>query len=243
MKQDPEGPKTIRLNRYIANAGICNRREADELIKKGEIQLNGEVVKGMGIQIQPGKDRVTYQGRSVRADVMRYVLMNKPAGYVVHGKGGKSIYALMRDACEERLYPVNPLSLDDVGLQLFTNDRDLSERLMEKGAKEASLYHVLCSKAVSEEQLERLRKGIKVGKRGFQCSEALISEGSEGKGIGLRPVSDDLRLLKEALKAARLPVDKIDRITYAGLNKKNLSRGKWRMLSAKEVGFLQMASR
>ena len=232
--------KTVRLNRFIANSGLCTRREADELIKKGEIKVNGKVEKTLGIQVRVGIDDVAHLDRPLAGEVMRFILMNKPRAYVVEGKGGKSIFALMHDACEERVYPVTPLGVIDIGLQLFTNDKELITRIKQNGSKESSLYHITFSEQIDEPKLTRLRKGIKVGKGIFDVTEVILTEGGEGKAIGLMPKVDDPKRIKEAFRVLGLKIEKFDRVLFSGLTKKNLPRGKWRALSDKEVSFLRM---
>lgn len=234
--------RTIRLNRYIANGGLCTRREADELIKKGEITVNGKVEKTMGIQVRVGVDKVAHLGKSLAGEQMRFILINKPSSYVVEGKGGKSIFALMHDACEERVYPINPLGVLDMGLQLFTNDGALRIRIKDNGTKDDSLYHVGFLEPITEQQLGQLRKGIKIGKGAFEVNEVVLTEDGEGKAIGLMPKVDSAKRIKEAMRVMGLQVEKLDRVMYAGLTKKNLSRGKWRELSEKEVAFLRMST-
>ena len=233
--------KTIRLNRYISNSGLCTRREADELIKKGEIKVNGEIEKTLGVQVRAGVDVVSYLDKPLAGEAMRFILMNKPQAYVVEGKGGKSIFALMHDACEERVYPVNPLGVLDVGLQLFTNDQELRTRIQKNGAKAPSLYHILFEDLISDQKLNRLGKGIKVGRGKLEVTEVVRTEDGEGKAIGLMPKIDDPKRIKAALRELGLKIAKFDRVTYAGLTKKNLPRGKWRVLAEKEVAFLRMS--
>ncbi len=232
--------KTVRLNRFIANSGLCTRREADELIKKGEIAVNDKVEKTLGVQVRPGVDKVEHLGRPLAGEVMRFILMNKPRAYVVEGKGGKSIFALMHDACEERVYPVSPLGVLDVGLQLFTNDKELITRIKKNGTKETSLYHITFSEPISDENLDRLRNGVKLGRVRFAVKEVILTDEGEGKAIGLMPIVDDPKRIKEALRVMGLKFEKFDRVLFSGLTKKNLSRGKWRALSDKEVAFLRM---
>jgi 23S rRNA pseudouridine2605 synthase len=234
--------KTLRLNRFISNSGLCTRREADELIKKGEIKVNGKVEKTLGIQVRVGVDKVEHLNKKLSGEAMRFVLINKPSSYVVEGKGGKSIFALMHDACEERVYPINPLDVLDVGLQLFTNDEGLRTRIKNNGTKEPSLYHIEFSEKLSEEKISLLRKGIKVGKSLFEVNEVVLTDGGEGKAVGLVPKVDNAKKIKAALRIAGLQVEKFDRVMYAGLSKKNLPRGRWRILSEKEVAFLRMGA-
>lgn len=238
-KQDSEG---IRLNRFIANSGVCNRRDADELIKNGEIKVNGEVRTQMGLRVRVGKDKVEYQGKVLGGEVKRYVLINKPTDYVTEGRSGRSVNMLLRGSCEERTYPIHALDKDGLGLQLLSNDRDMIKRLERDNSKVKALYHITSASPITDEMIDALKAGVQLGKMTWRVGELARTGEAEDKEIGLMPIDADAERLIKALRHVGITVERYDRVMYAGITKKNLPRGKWRMLSDKEISYLEMAS-
>jgi 23S rRNA pseudouridine2605 synthase len=233
----------IRLNKYLSNAGICSRREADVLIQTGVVSINGEIITELGYKIKPG-DVVRYDGETINAETKRYVLLNKPKGFITtmdDPLGRKTVMGLVRKACRERVYPVGRLDRDTTGLLLFTNDGDMAKKLTHPKHKALKIYHVELSKAVSREHLQQLLKGIDLedGRTNFDAAEYVKDGNSREVGVELH--SGKNRIVRRMFEALNYEVVKLDRVQFAGLNKKDLPRGMYRHLSEKEVSFLKMS--
>lgn len=234
---------TIRLNKYLSNAGVCSRREADVLIQTGVVSVNGKVITELGYRVSP-TDRIQYDGETIQAETKRYVLLNKPKGFVTaleDPRGRKTVMSLVKKACRERIYPVDKLEKDGTGLLLFSNDGDLVKKLTHPRSKTSKLYHVEVNKPVQKEHLQTLLNGIDLedGRTYFQ--EAEYVKGGNSHDVGVRLISGKNRVVTRAFEALGYVVTKIDRVEYAGLNKKDLPRGMFRHLSEKEVHFLKMS--
>jgi 23S rRNA pseudouridine2605 synthase len=233
----------IRLNKYLSNAGICSRREADVLIQTGVVSINGEIITELGYKIKPD-DVVRYDGETINAETKRYVLLNKPKGFITtmdDPLGRKTVMGLVRKACRERVYPVGRLDRDTTGLLLFTNDGDMAKKLTHPKHKALKIYHVELSKAVSREHLQQLLKGIDLedGRTNFDAAEFVKDGNSREVGVELH--SGKNRIVRRMFEALNYEVVKLDRVQFAGLNKKDLPRGMYRHLSEKEVSFLKMS--
>jgi len=235
--------KEIRLNKFIANAGICSRREADELIEKGEIKINGEVVTSMGHKVT-SKDEVVYKGKVISAEKKVYVLLNKPKGFVTtmddpHAE--KTVISLVKGACPERIYPVGRLDKDTTGLLLFTNDGEMTKKLTHPSYEKKKIYHVFLDKEFTPADLDQVKKGIEL-EDGMIAADAIsYIETEDKKQVGIEIHSGKNRIVRRIFAHLGYRVVKLDRVVFAGLTKKNLPRGKWRFLSEKEVGFLKMS--
>lgn len=233
----------IRLNKYLSNAGVCSRREADVLIQTGVISVNGEIVTELGYKIKPG-DVVQYDGETINAETKRYVLLNKPKGFITTMDdpfGRKTVMGLVRKACRERIYPVGRLDRDTTGLLLFTNDGDLAKKLTHPKHRANKIYHVELNKPVKKEDLERLLSGIDLedGRTTFEVAE-YVKDG-DFREVGVELHSGKNRIVRRMFEAMGYEVVKLDRVQFAGLTKKDLPRGMFRHLSEKEVAFLKMS--
>lgn len=233
----------IRLNKYLSNAGICSRREADVLIQTGVVSINGEIVTEMGYKIKPG-DVVQYDGETINAETKRYVLLNKPKGFITTMDdpfGRKTVMSLVRKACRERVYPVGRLDRDTTGLLLFTNDGDMAKKLTHPRHKASKIYHAELNKPVKKEDLEKLIAGIDLedGRTNFDVAE-FVKDGN-AREIGVELHSGKNRIVRRMFEASGYEVVKLDRVQFAGLTKKDLPRGMFRHLSEKEVAFLKMS--
>lgn len=238
----PSFSDDVRLNKYLSNAGICSRREADEFIKMGIVTVNGNVVMEMGYKVKPD-DVVKYDGETINAETKRYVLLNKPKGFITtmdDPMGRKTVMSLVRKACRERIYPVGRLDKETTGLLLFTNDGDLAKKLTHPRHKATKMYHVTLDKRVSKEHLTNLLNGILLEDGTTKFDAAEFVEGGEGKEIGVELHSGKNRIVRRSFEAMGYKVMKLDRVTFAGLTKKDLPRGMYRHLSEKEVAFLKM---
>ena len=239
----PEG--AMRLNKYIAHAGICSRREADELIAAGSVKVNGKVVTEMGYQVLPG-DEVSYGGEKLRSEKLRYFLLNKPKGFITttdDPQERRTVMMLMDGCCAERIYPVGRLDRATTGLLLFTNDGELAKRLTHPSTQVYKIYQVELNKPVTKEDMKKLLEGIELEDGPMHVDD--IQYSANGGTIDKRVVGVELhsgrnRIVRRLFEALGYEVHKLDRVVFAGLTKKDLPRGRWRELTDKEVGFLKM---
>ncbi len=232
----------VRLNKFLSNAGVASRREADVLISTGVVTVNGEIVTEMGYKVKPG-DEVKYDGHTIKTATKRYVLLNKPKGYVTSMNdpfGRKNAYGLIQKACKEAVFPMGKMDKDTTGLVLYTNDSDLEKKMTHPKHKPARLYHIELNKKMQPEDMEKLRSGVLLEDGTIQFEKAEYVSGSEMYEIGLEVHSTKSQIVQRSLEALGYAVTKLDRVTFAGLTKKDLPRGHYRLLSEKEVAFLKM---
>ncbi len=223
-----------RLNKYIANAGICSRREADELIANGLIKVNGKVVKEMGYQVKP-QDKVSYQGKVLHKEKLVYVLLNKPKNCITttdDPEERKTVMEIVKDACQERIYPVGRLDRNTTSLLLLTNDGEVAKKLSHPSSNIKKVYQVTLDKPITEEDFLAIEKGIEL-EDGFIKPDAFAALSPNTLGIELH--SGRNRIVRRIFEHFGYQVEKLDRTMYAGLTKKDLPRGKWRFLTQKEV--------
>ena len=240
-KKEGAGEKEmIRLNRYIANSGVCSRRDADNLISRGEITVNGEVVTDLGTKID-STARVMHKGNILNPERKVYILLNKPAGYVSttddpHAE--KMVTELIKNACPERVYPVGRLDKDTTGLLLFTNDGELTKKLTHPSHRKKKVYHVSLNRPLTRNDMIKLTEGIDIGEK--VAADAVAYPDPEDKTqVGIELHSGQNRVVRRLFEQLGYRVKKLDRVYFAGLTKKNLPRGKWRFLSYKEVNILK----
>jgi len=232
-----------RLNQYVAKAGVCSRREADELIATGKIKVNGKVVREMGLRVQVD-DKVEYQGKVLQGEEIRYVLLNKPKGFisnVTDEKGRKTVMDLVKKACKERIYPVGRLERDTTGLLLFTNDGEMAKRLTQPKAKVKQIYHVHLNKPMEESDIETLINGITVDDEPVKPDVVnYVQEVGDGTQVGAQFHSGKNAFVRGMFEHFGYEIPKLDRVLYANLTKKDLPRGKWRFLKDKEISMLKV---
>ena len=238
----PTYSEDIRLNRFIANAGVCSRREADTYITTGLISINGEVVNELGVKVKPG-DEVRFDGRRLNAEKKVYLLLNKPKNFVTttdDPHADKIVMDLIKDACSERIYPVGRLDRNTTGLLLFTNDGDLSKKLTHPSNNMKKVYQVSLDKPLSDNDLSQIAEGIDL-EDGHIVADAVsyVKKGDKTE-VGIEIHSGRNRIVRRIFEHFGYRVKKLDRVLFAGLTKKNLPRGKWRFLSEKEIQFLKM---
>lgn len=231
----------FRLNRYIANAGICSRREADELIATGQVEVNGVVVTELGSKVGPG-DKVTYKGKTLSAEKNVYILLNKPKDYITtvsdtHGR--KTVMELIRNAGRERVVPVGRLDKNTTGLLLFTNDGDLTGRLTHPSHRVRKLYHVKVNRNFTPEDMQKLAEGFDLEDGFIRVDEVSFVEKGGKNEIGILLHSGRNRIVRRMLEHLGYRVVRLDRVAFANLTKKDLPRGRWRKLSPKEVSLLK----
>jgi len=232
----------VRLNKYIAAAGICSRREADQLITAGLITVNGKSVIELGSKVNPD-DEVKYNGELIRTERKVYLVLNKPKDYVTttdDPKERRTVMLLIRDACSERVYPVGRLDRNTTGVLLFTNDGELAKKMTHPSSNKKKIYHVFLNKSITAGDMKKLAEGVEL-EDGFIQPDAISYASSENKReVGLELHSGKNRVVRRMFEALDYRVDKLDRVYFGGLTKKNLSRGKWRLLTEKEVNMLKM---
>jgi 23S rRNA pseudouridine2605 synthase len=238
----PTFGEDIRLNKYLSNAGICSRREADVLISTGVVSVNGTIVTEMGYKVKPTDD-VKYDGGTLTAQTKQYVLLNKPKGFVASmddAFGRKTAMALVMKACKERIYPVGRMDKDTTGLLLFTNDSDLEKKLMHPQHRAPKLYHVSLNRKMRPEDLAKLTEGIMMADGTTKFDKAEFVNDTDSREVGVELVSEKSQVVRRAFEALGYAIVKLDRVTFSGLTKKDLPRGNYRHLTEKEVGFLKM---
>ena len=227
---------TTRLNKYIANAGICSRREADKLIAAGEIKVNGKVIVEMGYQVQANDD-VRYKGKPLKKEKFVYVLLNKPKDFITttaDPENRRTVMELVKNACEERIVPVGRLDRKTTGLLLFTNDGDMAKKLTHPSHKVKKLYEVELDKPITQNDLNLIAEGITL-EDGLVTVDDLAVISPDRKVLGIEIHIGRNRIVRRTFEHLGYQVTRLDRVVYAGLTKKDLPRGKWRYLSAKEV--------
>lgn len=233
----------IRLNKFIANAGICSRREADKLIESGIIKVNGKVIKVLGTKISPS-DKVQYDDQVLKSEKKYYVLLNKPKGFITTTDDPferRTVMSLVKNACKERIYPVGRLDKNTTGLLLFTNDGDLAKKLTHPKHEIKKIYHLVLDKNLISTDFKQIANGLKLEDGPIKVDTIAYVEGAENKKeIGIEIHSGKNRIIRRIFESLDYKVLKLDRVAFAGLTKKDIPRGKWRFLSEKEVSFLIM---
>ena len=231
----------VRLNRYVANAGICSRREADVLIATGVVTVNGKIVTEMGYKVNP-TDVVTYGGVPIKNEVKKYLILNKPKDYITtmdDPEERKTVMELIRKACKERLYPVGRLDRNTTGLLLFTNDGDLTAKLTHPKFNVRKVYHVVLDKRITSEDFRTLSEGVELSDGPIK-PDAIEYVGEGKSELGVEIHSGRNRIVRRMFEHLGYEVMKLDRVAFAGLTKKDLPRAKFRFLTEKEVDFLKM---
>ena len=232
--------KMIRLNKFISNSGVCSRRDADRLITKGEISVDGKIVTDLGTRVS-GKAKVRYKGRILNPEKKIYILLNKPAGYVStldDPHADKLVTDLIRNACSERVYPVGRLDKDTTGLLMFTNDGELTKKLTHPSHGKKKIYHVYLNRPLTRNDMIRLTEGVDIGE--MVAADAVAYPDPEDKTqAGIEIHSGQNRVVRSMFEALGYKIKKLDRVYFAGLTKKNLPRGKWRFLTDKEINILK----
>ena len=239
---DPNEP--IRLNKYLANAGICSRREADEYIQAGVITVNGEVVTELGTKVLR-TDEVKFHDQPVSIEKKVYVLLNKPKDYVTTSddpQQRKTVMDLVKNACRERIYPVGRLDRNTTGVLLLTNDSDMASKLTHPKFLKKKIYHVYLDKNVTAHDLQQIRDGTQLDDGEIQADACEYADEKDKKQVGIEIHSGKNRIVRRIFESLGYRVTKLDRVQFAGLTKKNLRRGDWRYLTEEEVDRLRMGA-
>ncbi len=238
-----QGIKTVRLNKFIAQCGVCARREADKLIEAGKIKVNGKVVTAMGTQIDPRKDVVMYLGKALVPQNHVYILYNKPKNVITTAKdpqGRKTVIDMLQNAANERIFPVGRLDRNTTGLLLLTNDGDFAKKLTHPKYRVRKVYKVKLDRPVLGEDMEKLLRGIELEDGYAKVDKIDYVANGETNEVGVEIHIGKNRIVRRLFEALGYKVITLDRTAIAHLTKKKLTRGKWRFLSGKEIAFLKM---
>jgi len=240
----PDPNEQIRLNKYMANAGICSRREADEYIRQGLVKVNGEVITELGTKITH-TDTVEYDEKIVTLERKCYILLNKPKDCVTTSddpNGRMTVMDIVKGACNERIYPVGRLDRNTTGVLLLTNDGDLASKLTHPKYIKKKIYHVWTDKDISEDDMQRIADGIELDDGPIHADAISYATETDRNQAGIEIHSGRNRIVRRIFEHLGYHVTKLDRVYFAGLTKKNLPRGRWRYLTQEEVNFLKMGS-
>ncbi len=236
---DPNEP--LRLNKYLANAGVCSRREADEFIQAGVVTVNGVVVTELGTKVTRA-DEVKFHDQPVTLEKKVYVLLNKPKDYVTTSddpQQRKTVMDLVKDVCPERIYPVGRLDRNTTGVLLLTNDGDMASKLTHPKFLKKKVYHVFLDKNVAAEDLQKIADGIELEDGEIHADAVEYAKPDDKSQVGIEIHSGKNRIVRRIFEALGYRVTKLDRVQFAGLTKKNLRRGDWRFLTEQEVDILR----
>jgi len=244
IKREFNDAGEMRLNRYLAHAGISSRRQADDYIKAGLVTVNGVVVTEMGVKIKRGDD-IRYNGERLATEKKVYILVNKPKDYVTttdDEQGRKTVLDLVADACPERVYPVGRLDRNTTGVILLTNDGDLAGKLTHPKYNKKKIYHVVLDKNLKQSDLEAITEGLTLDDGFIQPDAVSIVSPDKKNEVGIEIHSGRNRIVRRIFEQLGYDIVRLDRVYFAGLTKKNLARGKWRFLNDKEINMLLMNS-
>lgn len=229
-------PTEMRLNRFLAQSGLCSRREADDYIQAGLVTVNGVIVSELGTKVKPTDD-VRFNDERIQGEKKVYLVLNKPKGYVTSMEdphADKTVMDLVKNACTERIYPVGRLDKNSLGLLLFTNDGDVASQLTHPSLEKKKIYQVTLDKALTRADMERIAEGITL-EDGEVYADEIAYTSDNKKEVGIEIHSGRNRIVRRIFEHLGYAVQKLDRVYYAGITKKNLKRGAWRFLTREEV--------
>lgn len=237
-------PDEIRLNKYIANAGLCSRREADEYITAGLIKINGETITKLGTKVKL-EDDVRYNDERIKSERLVYVLLNKPKDYITTVRdpfAKKTVLHLVHKACKERIYPVGRLDRNTTGVLLLTNDGDLTKKLTHPSHNKTKTYHVTLNKSLTKSDFDQVLKGFTLEDGPISADNLSYVDNTDKSQIGIELHSGRNRIVRRIFNHLGYDIRKLDRVYFAGLTKKGLQRGQWRILLEKEIAMLKMGA-
>ncbi len=240
----PDPNEQIRLNKFMSNAGICSRREADEFIQQGLVKVNGKVVTELGTKISHS-DVVEYDEKVIALESKCYILLNKPKDCVTTSEDPQdrtTVMDLVKGACTERIYPVGRLDRNTTGVLLLTNDGDLASKLTHPKYVKKKIYHVWCDRDIAEEDMQRIADGIELEDGPIHADAISYATETDRNQAGIEIHSGRNRIVRRIFESLGYHVTKLDRVYFAGLTKKNLPRGRWRYLTQEEVNLLKMGA-
>jgi len=237
----PEKISGTQLNKLLSNSGIASRRKSAEIIRQGKVKVNGRQILEPGFRVKEN-DVVTCNGKKIESKRKFYVLLNKPRDYITttsDERGRKTVMELIQSATRERLYPVGRLDRNTTGVLLLTNDGELAQKLSHPSGNVKKVYEVTLNRVVSLEDMEKIAKGIELEDGVAQIDEIAYAHPNDNRVVGIELHSGKNRIVRRIFEQLGYEIEKLDRVLYAGLTKKNLPRGKWRFLSPKEVNWLK----
>ena len=230
------------MNKYLADSGICSRREADDLILAGAVTVNGEVVTELGTKVKT-TDKVVYGGQTLNREKLRYVLLNKPKGVITTSDDPyerHTVMDLVEGACQERIYPVGRLDRNTIGLLLLTNDGELAKTLTHPSHNVKKLYHVTLNKPLTESDFEKIQKGLTLEDGPIEVDKIdYVTDDPTMREVGVEIHSGRNHIVRRIFESLGYEVIKLDRVMLAGLTKQNLPRGHWRFLTSAEISMLK----
>ena len=233
----PSNPDEIRLNRYISNSGMCSRRDADIYIQSGNVKVNGVVVTEMGHRVKL-TDVVQFDGVNITPEKKEYVLLNKPKNFSTAGDdspGSANVLDLVRGASKSNLLPVGRMDKTTTGLLLFTNDTEMVQKFTVPNQRSSKVYQVTLDKNLKFEDLEKIQKGLMIDDHKVFVEEITYIEDQPKSEIGIKMKTSNVKVVRKIFEHLKYDVLKVDRVTFAGLTKKNLPRGDWRFLTEQEI--------
>jgi len=236
--------EVVRLNKFIANSGVCSRREADTMIQGGVVTVNGEVVTELGTKVNIYTDDVRFNGQRLKGEAKVYILMNKPKGYVTTAAdphAEKTVMDLLK-GCPTRVFPVGRLDKNTTGVLMFTNDGEMSERLTHPSFNKKKIYQVVLDHALKEEDQQAILKGIELGDGLIAADELEYIDAHDHRQLGIEIHSGKNRIVRRIFESLGYDVKALDRVYFAGLTKKGLKKGDWRYLTEGEVNILKMGA-
>ena len=234
----------IRLNKFIANSGVCSRREADTMIQAGVVTVNGEVVTELGTKVNIFNDVVKFNGETLRGEAKVYLVMNKPRGYVTTASdphADKTVMDLLK-GCSARVYPVGRLDKATTGVLMFTNDGEIAERLTHPSYDKKKIYQVILNNPLSEEDRQKILSGVELSDGAMNADALEFIDESDRRKLGIEIHSGKNRVVRRLFEAVGYEVRTLDRVYFAGLTKKGLKKGEWRYLTESEVNILKMGA-
>ena len=234
----------IRLNKFIANSGVCSRREADTFIQAGVVTVNGEVVTELGTKVNVLTDDVRFNGERLKGEAKVYIVMNKPKGYVTTASdphAGKTVMDLLKN-CETRVFPVGRLDKATTGVLMFTNDGEIAERLTHPSYDKKKIYQVILDRELSQEDFDKILAGIELNDGEVAADELEYIDATDHRRLGIEIHSGKNRIVRRIFESLGYSVKALDRVYFAGLTKKGLNKGEWRYLSEGEVNILKMGA-
>ena len=234
----------IRLNKFIANSGVCSRREADTLIQAGVVTVNGEVVTELGTKVNVFTDDIRFNGERLKGEEKVYLVMNKPKGFVTTASdphADKTVMDLLKD-CEARVFPVGRLDKNTTGVLMFTNDGEIAERLTHPSYDKKKIYQVILDRELSKEDFDTILAGVMLTDGEVAADELEYIDENDHRKLGIEIHSGKNRIVRRIFESLGYDVRALDRVYFAGLTKKGLKKGEWRFLSEGEVNILKMGA-
>ena len=240
----PEIKDVVRLNRFIANSGVCSRREADTLIQAGVVTVNGEVVTELDTKVNIHDDDIRFNGERLKGEEKVYLIMNKPKGYVTTASdphAEKTVIDLLK-GCSSRVYPVGRLDKNTTGVLLLTNDGEIAERLTHPSYDKKKIYQVSLDKELSEEDYHKILEGVSLTDGDVKADELEFIDANDKRKIGIEIHSGKNRIVRRIFDSLGYNVKALDRVYFAGLTKKGLKKGEWRYLTEGEINILKIGA-